>query len=336
MDNKILLKPLNYTQRDNFPRLKKDQKSLSIIKVLKKAFKKPAKSNNQKFAWLLKNSKNTHQDETNKSSANQIKSNKDSQMYINYKKHKKSKELPLYLNKPIQKKSLPVPKNTLRSQEDIIVRIENIQRTGQNNQFHISELISEPLTERHINIQSNSREKKRREHKSDPLDSGCLSDRSHLKKKSLFSKLSDPNHQNKELYKKVFTFKEEAFESKNINSLGSKGEVRISFAPNDEPKPIKTSICISKVKPLNQLKLDKPSFVEFSTPSNSKNDKNSFDLKLDLNSLQLRNYIAKSDRNHIQKKTSQLKGLVKLDFIPERSSEHNFEGKISRLGIYWE
>jgi hypothetical protein len=324
------MRPLNYTHRDNFSKSKKDRQPLSIVKVLKKAFKKPSKNQNQKFAWLLKNSENNSK--ADRSIHGMRKSSKDSEIYIKYNKQQKSNDIPIYLNKPIKKKSPPVPKNTLRSQEDIIVRIENIKRSENNHQFQVSELISEPLTERNINIKSKSRDRKQKEYKSDPLDSGCLSDRSHLKKKSLFSKLSEPFHQNRELYKKVFTFKEEAFESKNINSLGSKGEVRISFAPSEEPKPIKTSILESKVIPLNQLNVEKPSFVEFSTPSNSKNDKSSFDLKLDLNSLQSRNYGAKSERYQIPKRNNQIKGLVGLDFIPERSSEHNFEGKISRLG----
>ena len=329
MEKKKYLKKLNYTHRENFPRGKGEMKSLSIVKVLKKAFNK--KTQNNKFAWLVKNpDSNIKKDKFGKK-----KMSKEEALYINYQKQARAKEIPEYLNRQKKKNSLPVPRNTMRTQEDIIIKIEDFKRINQGDHFKVSELIEEPLTERNPNIQSNSRDHKRKDLLFEPPDSGCQSDRSHLKKKSLFSKLANPYPMKTSKYKKMFTFKEELFESKNINSFGSSGDilskVRISFAPNEEPKPKKTSILETKISPI-EVGFQKPSFVEYSTPSGSKNDKNSFDLKLDLHSLKDKGFGAKSERDPHPKAKGFDPHSKGLDFIPERSSEHNFEGKFSRMG----
>lgn len=309
MESKLLMLPMNYTQRDNFTR--KDPKPLSIVKVLKKALKKPRQSKHQKFMWLMKNSEVAVKTPKNQAHKKRLLTNEQSNLQNHLPKR------PINSRKPV----LPVPKNTLRSREDIILRIENLRR-GKLNTTHT-------LTERNRNLRSNSKETRR-----DQVDSGCLSDRSHLKKKSLFSKLSEvPQKKNEKKGIKVFTFNEEVYESANVNSFGSSRDApraRISFAPLEEPKPIKTSIVETRLAPLSGMIPEKPSFAEFSTPSNSKHERLSFDLKLDLNSLRPKNNFAKSERNWPPK--SDPRRLEALDFIPERSSEHNFEGKVSRFG----
>jgi hypothetical protein len=316
------------------------------VKVLKKVFyQKPGHNPNGKFAWLLRNSAPVNKPKKSssfgKNNHNKNKKMKvDEGVYVNLRPSKAAKEIPVYLNQPKKKKSLPVPKNTLRSQDDIIVKIENIyQNSNQNKEnIHESELINEPLTDRNLKMKSKSRDKVTFAKNLDNIDSGCQSDRSHLKQKSLFSKLTDvPRLDSK--FKKVFTFKEEAFESKYLNSFGSSNDilskVRISFAPNEDTKNIKTSIMDTVVGPNNKHKLEKPDMVEFSTPSGTKNEKISFDLKLDLHSLKNNFQGAQSERNHLKQKIA--RGFNRqaqrgLDFIPERSSEHNFEGKLSLLG----
>lgn len=312
MESKLLMLPMNYTQRDNFARPRKDSKPLSIVKVLKKALKKPKSGKHQKFMWLMKNSEIPA-----KTPKNRVPKKR-----MHTKEQANLQNLQPAPAHSLSKPAPPVPKNTLRSREDIILRIENIRRQKLDG--------AHTLTERNQNLRSCSKEAR-----PEQLDSGCLSDRSHLKKKSLFSKLTEPPQDPKEKKgKKVFTFNEELYESGNVNSFGSSRDaprVRISFAPVDEPKPIKTSIVEGKLAPLSEVIPEKPSFVEFSTPSNSKHDKLSFDLKLDLNSLRSKKNIAKSERNWPPK--TGMMPLEALDFIPERSSEHNFEGKVSRFGI---
>ena len=336
LEKKLFAQQLNYTHREQFAGKNRETKPLSILKVLKKVFYKPSnQSKNQKFAWLNKNSEQSSRGTKEASFPSKKQPRSERQMYVQLGQSKQQQNVPLYLNKPKKKQVPPAPKNTLRSQEDIILKIENVARQKNKENIYHSELISEPLTERNLNIKSGSREK---QNKAEQIESGCLSDRSHLKKKSLFSKLTE-NPITESKYKKIFTFKEEAFESKYLNSLGSSNDilskVRISFAPNEDPKNIKTSIMDGKLAPLAKHKLDKPSPVEFSTPSGTKTEKISFDLKLDLHSLRNHTIGAKSERNHLKKKIPpriELKGPNGLDFIPERSSEHNFEGKISMLG----